>query len=141
MHQHSIFSFTRISSLLFQNLSSFLKITSEALFLYGNRRWPQLILYSLNYIFYSYVLSNAAEAQNLMHFYSFRHWIFLVSESSASSVHKTLSSCTYWLYRNGVQWIFSKVTSPSYLACQDEGVLNDNFHSISTTISACRNYS
>lgn len=135
MHQLSILSFTGIS-LLFQNLSSFLKVTSEALFLFRNRSSPQLIPYFLNYLFYSYVLSNAAEAQNLMYYYSFRHWIFLVRKFSVSSVHQTLSSCTYLLCKNGAQWIFSKVTSPSYLACQDEQVLNDSFHSICTTISA-----
>lgn len=135
MHQLSILSFTGISPLLFQNFSSFLKATSEALFLFRNRSSPQLIPYFLNYLFYSCVLSNAAEAQKLMYYYSFGHWIFLMSEFSVSSVHQTLSSRISLLYKNGAQRILPKAASPSYLACEDEQIVSDSFHSICTTIS------
>jgi len=135
MLQVSILRFTGIS-LLFQNMSGFLKHTSESLFLCRNRRSPQLIPYFHNYLFYSYVFSNAAEAQKLMYCYCLWHWIFLVNEFSVSSVHQTCSICAYLLYKNGAQQIFTKATSPSYLACQDKQLLNDSFHSTSTTISA-----
>lgn len=104
------------------------KITSEALFLFKNRSLPQLISFFLSYLFYSYVISNATEAHKLMCYYSFRHWIFLASEFSASSVHKSLSSCTYSLYKNGAQCIFSKITSLFYLVYRDEQVLMTVFN-------------
>lgn len=135
MLQLSILTFTMVSP-HFQNCWCFLKIFSEALFLFRIRSSPQLVPYFLNYLFHSYVFSNETEAQKWMYYYFFRHWIFLAGKFSVSPVHQTLPSCTYLLYKNGTQWIFSTVTSPSYLACQDEHILNDSFHSICTTIPA-----
>lgn len=101
----------------------------------SNMSSPQSIPYLLNYFLNIYALSNGSEKQKLS-ILTPTDLEFFRSEFSTSLVHQTLLDHTHLVYKNGTQWISSKVTSPSYLAYQNEWVLSTSFHSLCTTISA-----